>query len=132
MTNAMAGMQNEMMTNAMAGMQHGMMSNGMAGMQNRMVTNGGTMPPVMQAGGVGNTTTSQNQAIMPSPDTSNQNQALAPPTAGFFQDQAVPTQVNASNQVKQTTSYSLFSFLARVGGGRCACPLQSMFTKQAT
>jgi len=89
MPNATAGgMQNGMMTNAMAGMQHGMMSNGMAGMQNGMVTNGGTMPPVMQAGGVGNTTTSQNQAIMPSPDASNQNQALAP-----------PTEVNASNQV---------------------------------
>jgi hypothetical protein len=89
MPNAMAGgMQNGMMTNAMAGMQHGMMSNAMAGgMQNGMVTNDGTMPPVMQTGGVRNTTTSQNQAIMSSPDASNQNQALAP-----------PTEVNASNQ----------------------------------
>ena len=57
-------MQNGMTTNAMAGMQHGMMPNAMAGMQNRMVTNGGTMPPVMQTGGVGNTTTSQNQAFL--------------------------------------------------------------------
>jgi len=90
MPNATAGgMQNGMMTNAMAGMQHGMMSNAMAGgMQNGTVTNDGTMPPVMQTGGVGNTTTSRNQAIMPSPDASNQNQALAP-----------PTEVNASNQV---------------------------------
>ena len=54
MPNAMAGgMQNGMMMNAMAGMQHGMMSNVMAGgMQNGMVTNDGTMPPVMQTGGV--------------------------------------------------------------------------------
>jgi hypothetical protein len=68
----------------------------MAGMQNGMVTNGGMMPPIIQTGDVGNTTTSQNQAIMPSPDASNQNQALAPPTAASFNDQAIPTQENAS------------------------------------
>ena len=78
-----------------------MMSNAMAGgMQNGMVTNDGTVPPIMQTGGVGKP---PQVRIRQSCHLLTRRIRIKPwhlpQRAATFHDQAVPTPEKSSNQV---------------------------------